>query len=81
MLGQQPYKAIDKANGLSYYVDKGYPIPPSLMNIFKELYDEIEEFTIPSHGDLTKWYNQGVLLLNIALTTESTSCRSHDDIL
>jgi uracil-DNA glycosylase len=59
-------------------IKAGYPIPPSLMNIFEELYDEIEEFTIPSHGDLTKWCNQGVLLLNFALTTESTCCRSHD---
>ena len=78
MLGQEPSKGIGESNGLSYSVDKGYPIPPSLMNIFKELYDEIEEFTIPSHGDLTKWSNQGVLSFNFALRTESTSCRSHD---
>lgn len=71
MLGQEPYKGIGKANGLSFSVNKGYPVPPSLTNIFKEISDEIKSFHIPPHGDLTKWYKQGVLLLNSALTTES----------
>lgn len=78
MFGQEPYKGIGKANGLSFSVNKGYPVPPSLTNIFKEISDEIEDFSIPSHGDLTKWCKQGVLLLNSALTTESGSSRSHD---
>nr|PNR61594.1 hypothetical protein PHYPA_000017 [Physcomitrium patens] len=78
MLGQEPYKGIDKANGLSFFVNKGYPVPPSLTNIFKEISDEIRSFHIPPHGDLTKWCKQGVLLLNSALTTESGSNRSHD---
>nr|PNR37428.1 hypothetical protein PHYPA_020537 [Physcomitrium patens] len=64
MLGQEPYKGIGKANGLSFSVNKGYPVPPSLTNIFKEISDEIKSFHIPPHGDLTKWYKQGVLLLN-----------------
>lgn len=78
MLGQEPYKGIGKANGLSFSVSKGHPIPPSLINIFKEISEEIKDFTIPSHGDLTKWCSQGVLLLNSTLTTEAGSCRSHD---
>lgn len=78
MLGQEPYKGIGKANGLSFSVNIGHPVPPSLINIFKEISKEIDEFSIPSHGDLTKWCNQGILLLNSALTTESTSNRSHD---
>nr|PNR46627.1 hypothetical protein PHYPA_013746 [Physcomitrium patens] len=55
MLGQEPYKGIGKANGLSFFVNKGYPVPPSLTNIFKEISDEIRSFNIPPHGDLTKW--------------------------
>lgn len=79
LLGQEPYKGIGKANGLSFSVSKEYPIPPSLTNIFKEISNEIEDFSPPSHGDLTRWCKQGVLLLNSALTTESgPSTRSHD---
>lgn len=78
MLGQEPYKGAGKANGLSFSVNKGHPTPPSLANIFKEISTEIEELFVPSHGDLTKWCKQGVLLLNAALTTENASSRSHD---
>ena len=77
MLGEELYKGVGKANGLSFSVNKGYPVPPSLANIFKEISDEIKDFDIPSHGDLTKWCKQGVLLLNSALTTENGSNRSH----
>jgi len=52
MLGQEPYKGIGKANGLSFFVNRGYPVASSLTNIFNEIYNEIEGFSIPSHGGL-----------------------------
>nr|PNR45316.1 hypothetical protein PHYPA_015087 [Physcomitrium patens] len=78
MLGQEPYKGISKANGLSFSINKGYLVFPLLTNIFKEISDEIRSFNIPPHGDLTKWCKQGVLLLNSALTIESRSNRKID---
>lgn len=55
MFDQKPYKGIGKVNGLSFSINKGYPIRPSLTNIFKEISNEIRSFNIPLHGDLTKW--------------------------
>uniref|UniRef100_A0A7I4EXH2 Uracil-DNA glycosylase n=1 Tax=Physcomitrium patens TaxID=3218 RepID=A0A7I4EXH2_PHYPA len=78
MFDQESYKDIGKANRLFFSVNKDYPILLSLTNIFKEIFDEIRSFNIPLHGDLTKWCKQGVLLLNLALTTESGSNWSHD---
>lgn len=68
ILGQDPYHGKGQAHGLSFSVQDGIAIPPSLRNIFIELQKEYADFTPPKSGNLTKWLNQGVLLLNSALT-------------
>src|ERR1700756_116083 len=70
LLGQDPYHGAGQAHGLSFSVQKGVPPPPSLVNIFKELHQDIG-MPIPSHGDLTHWAQQGVLLLNASLTVRA----------
>ncbi len=77
ILGQDPYHGQGQAHGLSFSVQKGVTPPPSLKNIYKELKDDIEDFTIPSHGDLTKWADEGVLLLNATLTVRKGEPGSH----
>jgi uracil-DNA glycosylase len=77
ILGQDPYHGPNQAHGLSFSVQKGVTPPPSLKNIFKELQEDIPGFQFPSHGDLTKWANQGVLLLNATLTVRERSPGSH----
>lgn len=79
ILGQDPYHGEGEANGLSFSVNKGVKIPPSLRNIYKELYDDlgIGPFV---HGDLTSWANEGVLLLNAVLTVEKDKAASHKNI-
>lgn len=67
ILGQDPYHEPRQAHGLCFSVQKGVAIPPSLVNIYKELHDDMN-CDIPDHGDLTKWAKQGVLLLNTVLT-------------
>jgi len=67
ILGQDPYHGPGQAHGLSFSVQKGVPPPPSLINIFKELQNDIG-MPIPSHGNLTHWAEQGVMLLNASLT-------------
>lgn len=67
ILGQDPYHGPGQANGLAFSVNPGQKLPPSLRNIFKELHSDIN-CEIPSSGDLTKWAQQGVLLLNTTLT-------------
>ncbi len=79
ILGQDPYHEIGQAHGLSFSVKKGVKIPPSLVNIYKELNSDIG-MKIPSHGELTSWANQGVLLLNATLTVRSGQANSHKDI-
>lgn len=76
ILGQDPYHGPDQAMGLSFSVPRGVKIPPSLVNIYKELESDLG---IPraEHGDLTGWARQGVLLLNNTLTVESGSAGSH----
>lgn len=76
ILGQDPYINANEANGLSFSVNKGNKIPPSLKNVFKELSDDIG-MPLPTHGDLTSWANQGVLLLNTILTVEAGTSKSH----
>jgi uracil-DNA glycosylase len=76
ILGQDPYHGIGQANGLSFSVRKGVPIPPSLVNIFKELHSDIG-CSLPNHGDLTSWAKQGVLLLNNVLTVQQGKANSH----
>ncbi len=79
ILGQDPYHGPGQAHGLSFSVPQGVKPPPSLINIFKEIQDDLgaANFTIPCHGDLTKWAEQGVLLLNTVLTVRANSPLSH----
>jgi uracil-DNA glycosylase len=77
ILGQDPYHGENQAHGLSFSVQKGITIPPSLRNIYKELQTDIPVFIIPGHGDLTKWAEQGVLLLNASLTVRAGIPGSH----
>lgn len=76
ILGQDPYHGWGQAHGFSFSVKKDVPIPPSLLNIYKELHDDLGLF-IPDNGDLTKWARQGVLLLNTVLTVREKSPNSH----
>lgn len=76
ILGQDPYHGPNQAHGLCFSVRKGVPAPPSLKNIFKELATDIGS-KIPSHGELTSWAEQGVLLLNTVLTVEEGKAASH----
>lgn len=76
ILGQDPYHEEGQAMGLSFSVPKGEKIPPSLVNIYKEIFSETGE-KMPDHGDLTKWANQGVLLLNTVLTVREHQANSH----
>jgi uracil-DNA glycosylase len=79
IIGQDPYHGAKQAHGLSFSVQKGVAIPPSLMNIYKELADDIG-MNMPSHGDLTSWAEQGVFLLNASLTVRSAEPMSHAKI-
>ncbi len=76
ILGQDPYHGPGQAHGLSFSVQPGVKLPPSLANIFKELKTDVN-FQIPSHGNLEKWASQGVLLLNSSLTVRMGQPASH----
>ncbi len=76
ILGQDPYHGAGQAHGLCFSVQKGVEPPPSLKNIYKELNAELGH-SIPSHGELTKWAKQGVLLLNTVLTVREATPNSH----
>ena len=76
ILGQDPYHEEGQAHGLAFSVKKGVKIPPSLMNMYKELHDELGCY-IPNNGYLEKWARQGVMLLNSALTVRSGAANSH----
>ena len=79
ILGQDPYHEVGQAHGLSFSVQKGVKIPPSLANIYKELNSDIG-MKIPNHGELTSWAAQGVLLLNATLTVRQGQANSHQKI-
>jgi uracil-DNA glycosylase len=79
IIGQDPYHGPGQAHGLCFSVQYGVPPPPSLINIFKELQDDIG-FRIPDHGNLTKWAEQGVFLLNASLTVRAGEPMSHAKI-
>ena len=79
ILGQDPYHGPNQAHGLSFSVRRGVPAPPSLVNIYKEMKDDLG-FSIPSHGCLGKWAKQGVLLLNTVLTVRAGEANSHRDM-
>ncbi|WP_312327456.1 uracil-DNA glycosylase [Acinetobacter sp.] len=76
ILGQDPYHGPNQAHGLSFSVQKGVALPPSLRNIFHELHADVG-VERPKHGDLTHWAQQGVLLLNAVLTVEAGQPTSH----
>ena len=76
IIGQDPYHGIGQANGLCFSVNNGVPPPPSLINIFKELKSD-EGLPIPSSGNLERWADQGVLLLNVTLTVRANEAGSH----
>lgn len=76
IIGQDPYHGENQAEGLCFSVKKGIPKPPSLVNIFKELKDDLG-FNIPTNGSLVDWTKEGVLLLNAVLTVEKDKAASH----
>jgi uracil-DNA glycosylase len=76
IIGQDPYHNIDQANGLSFSVNEGVKIPPSLLNIYKEIEADLGK-TIPKSGNLEHWSSQGVLLLNATLTVRAHTPGSH----
>jgi len=76
ILGQDPYHGPGQAHGLCFSVKQGVRPPPSLVNIFKEIRDELG-LPIPNHGELTHWAKQGVLLLNTVLTVRARQAGSH----
>lgn len=77
VIGQDPYHGPNQAHGLSFSVPAGVAIPPSLRNIYKELALEYVDFQTPKHGCLESWAQQGVLLLNTALTVVANEANSH----
>lgn len=79
ILGQDPYHNVGQAHGLCFSVRKGVPVPPSLVNIYKELHDDLG-IAPASHGCLTEWATQGVFMLNTVLTVRAHQANSHRDI-
>lgn len=77
ILGQDPYHGRGQANGLSFAVGSDVKIPPSLQNIFKEIESDVGQKLIHTNGDLTRWAEQGVLLLNSTLTVDAGNAGSH----
>lgn len=78
IIGQDPYHGPGQANGLCFSVREGMRIPPSLVNIFKEIKNDLGK-TIPTSGDLKRWAEQGVLLLNATLTVRASEAGSHQN--
>lgn len=76
IIGQDPYHGPNQAHGLSFSVNKGIKTPPSLMNIYKELHNDLNCY-IPNNGYLKKWADQGVLMLNTVLTVRAHEANSH----
>ncbi len=78
IIGQDPYHEPNQAQGISFSVPEGVEIPPSLVNIMKEIHDDLD-ITCKNSGDLTRWASQGVLLLNTVLTVRRGQANSHKD--
>ncbi len=78
ILGQDPYHGIDQANGLCFSVRDGIQFPPSLINIFREIENDIGK-PVPETGNLERWADQGVLLLNATLTVRAHQAGSHQN--
>ena len=79
IIGQDPYHEPGQAMGLSFSVPEGVPMPPSLINIFKEIEADLGK-PMPPNGDLTRWAQQGVLLLNATLTVRAHEANSHQQL-
>lgn len=79
IIGQDPYHEPMQAMGLSFSVPQGVALPPSLVNIFKEIHDDLGK-PMPTDGDLTRWARQGVLLLNATLTVRAHQANSHQPL-
>ena len=79
IIGQDPYHGESQAMGLAFSVNDGCKIPPSLRNIYKEFEADLH-ISAPKSGDLSKWANEGVLLINATLTVEKDSANSHEKI-
>lgn len=79
ILGQDPYHQPKQANGLAFSVNNGIKIPPSLVNIYKEIESDIGVKTINKEGNLENWAEQGVLLLNATLTVKASQAGSHQN--
>lgn len=77
IIGQDPYHGVGEANGLCFSVNDGVPIPPSLRNIFREINDEFGHVFFPVSGNLERWADQGVLLLNASLSVRKDMANSH----
>lgn len=78
IIGQDPYHGVGQAHGLCFSVNDGVPVPPSLVNIYKEIHRDLGK-PIPASGNLQRWANQGVLLLNATLTVEAHNPGSHQN--
>jgi uracil-DNA glycosylase len=78
ILGQDPYHGVGQANGLCFSVHPSVKMPPSLVNIFKEIQQDLNK-PVPANGDLQRWARQGVLLLNATLTVRASSPGSHQN--
>jgi uracil-DNA glycosylase len=78
ILGQDPYHNVGQAHGLSFSVNDGVRTPPSLVNIFKEINTDLG-IEVPKSGNLTRWADQGILLLNATLTVEAHKAGSHQN--
>ncbi|MBU3822798.1 uracil-DNA glycosylase [Flavobacteriaceae bacterium XHP0103] len=78
IIGQDPYHGLGQANGLCFSVNDGVPHPPSLINIFKEVEQDLG-FSYPKSGNLMRWAEQGVLLLNATLTVRANQAGSHQN--
>jgi len=80
IVGQDPYHGVGEAHGLSFSVQKGVRVPPSLQNIYKEMQSDLGIVEPANCGDLTKWAKEGVLLLNSILTVEKDKAGSHSSL-
>jgi uracil-DNA glycosylase len=77
ILGQDPYHGVGQANGLAFAVEDRLAVPPSLQNIFKEIASDLQKHPVNTSGDLSRWAEQGVLLLNATLTVRAHQAGSH----
>ncbi len=79
ILGQDPYHGVNQANGLAFSVNKEVVLPPSLVNIYKELESDLGQKTVNVSGNLENWAKQGVLMLNATLTVRASQAGSHQN--